>query len=119
MKSAIVFVTVLLFFLGLTSIVYSGLAYTSYRELIPHRRPVGLLTAIRTWTRAVHNLDDPDVSDECKKILDALQNGEHGRRDRDDSLFLFCSVAENTWHRALMLVPEWNAFELLNCRALI
>jgi len=54
-----------------------------------------------------------------QEALEALQDREHGRRDRDDSLFLFCSVAENTWHRALMLVPEWNAFELLNCRALI
>jgi hypothetical protein len=64
-----------LFGLSLGSMLFSGSSYVKYRELIPKRSAVGLLSWIHAQKQIVHDPRDPNVSDECRKYLKRYKVG--------------------------------------------
>ena len=76
MRSTMVFLLVLPFVVSIGSMIYSSSCYGKYRDLLPQRPSVGLLTGIRAWLAPVwHDPRDQSVSDECKKYLKRYKIG--------------------------------------------
>ena len=66
MKSAIVLISVLLSITFGVSAFYSQSCYMRYRDPWPKRAPVGLLTGLRASLGFSYDLDDPNLSNECR-----------------------------------------------------
>jgi hypothetical protein len=62
MKTAII--TLYIVFVG--ALFYSNYSYMQYQNLWPRRDPVGLLTGLRAWFGFARDLNDNNLSDECR-----------------------------------------------------
>jgi hypothetical protein len=65
MRSTIIFLSILFFLVFVASGLYSQYCYMQFRELLPRRQPVGLLTGLRPL-EFMHDPNDPNLSDECR-----------------------------------------------------
>jgi hypothetical protein len=66
MKTAIVSLSILIFIVFGGSLFYSQHSYMQYRNLWPRRDPVGLLTGIRASFGFARDLNEKNLSDECR-----------------------------------------------------
>ncbi|WP_375310087.1 hypothetical protein WHZ77_23260 [Bradyrhizobium sp. A5] len=98
MRSAIVLVSLLLFLTFVLSGARAWLSYNSYRELMPKPLVSGPLTTIRVSMRAMHDPDDPDVSEECLAHLKSFK--------------IAALVAATTWIVMGLFVVAVRAFDL-------
>jgi len=94
----IVLVSILLFLTFAISIFVAWLSYDSYRRSVPKPRIVGPLTAIRASMRAVHDPDDPAVSQDCLASLKRFK--------------IAALVAATTWVVTGIFILGIRAFDL-------
>ena len=66
MKTAIIFVSILIFLVFGASAFYAQYGYMQYLSLAPKGDPVGLLTRIRVSLQFTHDPNDSNLSDECR-----------------------------------------------------
>jgi hypothetical protein len=75
MKTAIVSLSIIIFIVFGGSLFYSQHSYNQYRNLWPRRDPVGLLTGIRASLGFSRDLNNKNLSDECRKYFKRFKIG--------------------------------------------